>query len=239
LCKYAQMMEAPPNYWLPRPEVRWSGDVEEVLERLYKGAVVPGAGGWLEAPLPVPKWVFLCWLADAKGLLLHGSGNRDIAVFEPRQPNDDSPDDFSKQRAVFAAGDGIWPTFYAVLDRERYPLRMLNGALRFELPSGELSDMRYFFSVTGEVLRQQPWREGVVYILPREGFRQGPPPYGLGGWRVHEPHWANPEPVRPLAKLRVRPTDFPFLERVRGHDDVQVMARAKANPYGFPWLDER
>jgi hypothetical protein len=207
------------------------------LERLYRGAVMHGAGRWLEAHLPIPKWAFLCWLADVKGLLMHGSGDANIDIFEPRRPNDDSPDGFSKQSAVFAASDGIWPMFYAVLDRERYRVRMLNGALCFEL-LGELSDMRYFFSLTREVLDLYPWREGAVYILPRKGFQQGPPPYDLGGWRVHEPHWANPEPVRPLAKLRVSPTDFPFLERVRGHDDAQVMAHAKADPYGFPWLDE-
>lgn len=151
----------------------------ELLEALYQARVRQGAA---DTP-PVPKWVFLTWLCEAKGLLLHGSGNPNIEQFEPRTPNAKDDDEFSRQRAVFAASDGIWAMFYAVLDRARFKLRMLNAALRFELPGG-LSELRYFFSVTKEVLRQNPWREGVVYILPRVGFVQQPP-YRLGhGWHT-------------------------------------------------------
>jgi hypothetical protein len=138
---------------------------------------------------------------------------------------------------MFAASDGIWAMFYAVLDRAKFRLRMLNAALQFELPQGRLSEMRYFFSVSRGALQQNPWREGVVYVLPREGFVQQPP-YRLGPWTVHDPHWANPNSVRPLARVRVRPQDFPFLHQVRAHDDHELMERVRANPSGFPWLDE-
>ncbi len=207
----------------------------EQLEALWQNAVSKSNGSWITIFPPLPKWAFLCWLADHKGILLHGSGNAHITLFQPRAPHDNSADDFSKQTAVFAASDGIWPIFYAILERSRYQLRMLNGALKFELEDGKLSNMRYFFSITGEVLERFPWRDGTVYILPSEGFTQQPP-YDLAGRRVHEPHWANLQPVRPLAKLPVSPADFPLLKDVRGHDDETIMARARRDPSGFPWL---
>lgn len=178
----------------------------------------------------------LCWLTDHKGVLLHGSGDPGILEFQPCTPNDRSPDDFSKQTAVFAASDGIWPMFYAILDRARYRLTMMNAALRFELTLNELTPVHYFFSITQEVLNQHPWREGVIYVLPREGFVQQPP-YKLGEWTVHDPHWARPTPVRPLVSLSVTPTDFPLLDRVRGYDETERRARAVIDPDGFPWLD--
>ena len=221
------------DYWLPRPEFEL--EVSSELETLYAECVVTKQGDWLNAPLPVPKWVFLNWLADEKGLLLHGTGDAAITTFEPCTPFDNSPDDFSKQTAVFAAGDGIWAIFYAVIDRVNFRLRMLNGALQFEAPDG-WTPVHYFFSVTEEVLKRYPWREGVVYVLPSEGFvRQ--PPYVLGKHgRILEPHYANPNPVQPLVKLHVTPEDFPLLAQVRGHDNDEVMANAAREPYGFPWL---
>ncbi len=228
----------PPAYWLPRPPSSWALEHESLFEKLHAQYVAPQQGDWADEPLPVPKWVFLCWLAEQKGYLLHGSDNADILEFEPRTPKDDSPDDFSKQTAVFATDDGIWPIFYAVVNRKQFKLRMLNGALQFATSSGEWSDVRYFFSLTESVLKQHPWHDGTVYILPRDGFKQGPPPYELRGHLVLEPHWANPKPVHPTAKLRVTPEDFPFLEQVRGHDDATVMASAAHDPYGYPWLDE-
>ena len=224
-----------PDYWLPRPVIELSDEVRLELETLYLKRVANGQGDWLGAPLPIPKWAFLNWLADEKGLLMHGTFNPNISLFEPRTPFDNSPDDFSKQTAVFAAGDGIWSIFYAVIDRINFQLRMLNGALQFEAPEG-WTPMHYFFSVTQEVLKRHPWREGVVYVLPSDGFvRQ--PPYVLGKHgRILEPHYASPSPVRPLVKLRVTPDDFPLLAQVRGHDNDEVMANAAREPYGFPWL---
>ena len=223
-----------PDYWLARPKVGLPS--ERDLEPHYQAALLAG-GGWLKLPPDLSKWAFLTWLAEEKDLLLHGSGAPDIALFEPRTPADRSPDDFSKQTAVFAASDGIWALFYAVLDRARYPVRFLNAALRLE-SSETFADTHYFFSVTAPELQQRPWRDGTVYLLPKDGFVQMPP-YELGGLgTIVEPHWVSLEAVRPIAKLRVSPEDFPFLEQVRSHDDATVQARVARDPEGFPWLEE-
>jgi hypothetical protein len=222
-----------PEYWLKCPEFMLSQENEEKLEHLWETILLTPDISWLEN-FPVPKWMFLCWLTEEKNVLLHGSSNPNITLFEPRTPNAKDDDEFSQQTAVFAASEGIWPMVYAILDREHFRPRFMNGALRFELPSG-LSDVRYFFSVTRDVLEKNPWREGVMYLLPKDGFILQPP-HPLGDFIIHELHWANLNAVKPLAKTKVSPEDFPFLNQVRGHDNDVVQARAKADPRAFPWL---
>jgi hypothetical protein len=225
------MME---DYWLTWPPEELDEETECQLEELWQQTCC-NAAEWLPDQLPVEKWLFLCWLVERKGFLLHGSADASINAFEPRKPSDRSPDDFSKQTAVFAAGDALWAIFYAILDRTRPGLRFLNAALEFELQPGQLSPLHYFFSVSNRHLDEGPWSEGVVYVLPADGFVQQPP-HELNGRVVHEPHYANPNMVRPLAKIAVAPHDFPFLQQVRGHDSVHIDKRAANDPYGFPWL---
>jgi hypothetical protein len=231
-----------PDYWLQRPEFELTKAHQEKLEHLWASlefASIP----WIEN-LPVPEWVFLCWLVEEKNVLLHGSSNPNISLFEPRAPNAKDDDEFSQQTAVFAASDGIWPMCYAILDRENFHPRFMNGAVRFELPSFDkslgsngLSDTRYFFSITKNILENYPWRDGVMYVLPKDGFVLQPP-HPLGDCIIHEFHWANLNAVKPLAKLRISPEDFPFLGQVRGHDNAVIEERMKVNPARFPWLDE-
>jgi hypothetical protein len=221
-----------PDYWLKRPQFELSAQDKERLEHLWHSlnfADIP----WIE-DVPVPKWVFLCWLTEEKEVLLHGSGNPDIRLFEPRAPNAKDDNDFSQQTAVFASSEGVWSIFYAILDRENFQPRFLNSAVRFKLPDG-WSDTRYFFSINDETFEQKPWREGVVYALPKEGFVLEPSNEVTGGFIVQDPHWASVNPVKPLAKLKVRPEDFPFMKQVRSHEHEVVQAKAKANPKGFPW----
>lgn len=220
------------NPWLHRPHLELAGAKLAEFEAAYRRLVALG-GGWLSAPTPI--WAFLCWLADEKGLLLHGSPDPAIDAFEPRAPHDRSADDFSKQTAVFAASDGIWAIFYAVLDRDRPGMRFLNGAVRFADAEGRFGQARYFFSLTRGALAKGPWRDGTVYLLPRDGFVQQAP-YRLGGELVLEPHWAAPSEVRPLARVAVSPEDFPLRSQVREHEPARVDAAAARDPEGFPWL---
>jgi hypothetical protein len=223
-----------PEYWLKRPAFELTTMQRKEFRFLHQKMLENPDIPWIEN-LPVPKWVFLSWLTEEKDVLLHGSSNPEISLFEPRTSDAKDDDEFSQQTAVFAASEGIWPMFYAILDRENFHPRFLNGAPHFELPTG-LSDVRYFFSVTQDVLEKSPWCEGVMYLLPRDGFILQPS-HPLGDFIIHELHWANLKTVKPLAKLKVLPEDFPFLGQVRGHDHDTVQARAKANLSGYPWLE--
>jgi len=223
-----------PPYFLPRPNLALDAGTRADFERLYAAAVAPGTGDRIVYDLATPKWQFLVYLADEQGLLLHGSGNGDIAEFEPRQSNDSNP--FGAQRAVYAAADGLWPMYFAILDREHYPMHLINGAMQVAVGDGPLSEPLYFFSISQDARAQAPWRDGFVYLLPAAGFMRMPP-MQLDDLVVHVPQAANLSPVKPLAQLAIRPADFPFLDQIRGHDDQVVAARAAARPYGFPWVD--
>jgi hypothetical protein len=218
-----------PDYWLPRPTFTVTKELASSLEQVFLDL----RRGEQPADLPVPVWQFLCWLADSKGFLLHGSGDAGILEFEPRQSND--IDEFGNRKAVYAASDGIWPMFFAIVDRSHYTMTIVNAAIRLE-SKGKVSEPFYFFSLTDKVLAKRPWRDGFVYVLPREGFEEQRP-YRLGSYLVHQHHWANSHPVTPLAKVRVSPADFPFLAQIRGQDDELLARRVEENPNGFPWVN--
>lgn len=202
------------------------------MDRLLDRVLAHPDGGPIDYSLQLPKWRLLQHAVDREHLVLHGSGDPALARLEPRQPSD--PLEFSDRHAVFGAADGIWPLYFAVVDRDRYPLRLLNAAIRELSPDGP-SEPYYFFSITADALARRPWRTGTVYLLPGATF-EPQPPIESGGRRVQILQSASPEPVRPIAALSVSPTDFPFLDRIRGHDDAELDARVAADPAGFPWL---
>lgn len=224
-----------PSYWLPRPGPRTDRGTAASFDRLLDHALKRGPDQPIDYQLDVPKWQFLCHTAERTGMVLHGSGDPDIAQFEPRQPADTL--DFSNQHAVFAATDGIWPMYYAILDRERHPMMLCNSSIRI-VSGHQVSDPYYFFSISEPALRQQPWRSGTVYLLPADTF-EPQPVITADGVSIQVAQAASPVPVRPAAKLSVRPGDFPFLNQIRGHDDDLLGARIAADPEGFPWFEER
>ena len=77
----------------------------------------------------------------------------------------------------------------------------------------------YQFSIDRDSLPQRPFTTGALYILPRESFRQIP--LWPGGPLSNE--WASPTKVRPLARFTIEPEDFPFLDRIGGHDDGPLL----------------
>lgn len=187
-------------------------------------------------PESVPRWVFIHWLAR-QGWLLHGSDRADLTLFEPRTPKDLSPDDFSKRTAVFAASDGVWAMMYALRDRT-----LANGMLNMALQvreRGYSSPMRYFLSLSpvesGVTDGRNLLQAGSVYVLPPHGFEQMPAYEHPGLGEVLEPHWINPQPVRPITRVPVAPEDFPLL--VRTHDAARVNPLSQTDPWGFPWLE--
>jgi hypothetical protein len=222
-----------PSYFLPRPPMPTDAATLAAFDRLHAG-IVAGRGGEIDYRLAAPRWQFLCHLADTKNIVLHGSDRADIAMFEPRKSND--VNEFGDRKAIYAASDGIWPLYFAILDRARYPMSLINSAMRLHLGDGGRSDPYYFFSISREALAQRPYHRGTIYILPRENFEQQAS-QRYRDWTMESTQWASPVPVAPLARLAVGPEDFPFLAQMRGHDDGPTFARARHDPDAFPWLD--
>lgn len=224
-----------PDYWLNRPPSKLDDQTREAFHALWEAQVAPGGSREVEYTLTAPRWQFLCYLTDHLGVAVHGSAATDIAVFEPRQSKDENP--FGNQKAVYAAADGLWAMFYAILDRKRFPMSLNNACVRLSDRSGQMSDSMYVFSISKAALVQQPWARGMVYILPMDTFvRQ--PALPFGEMEVHVPQLASLEPVTPLARLAVGPEDFPFLHTIRGHDDARWQEYVTALNTAGPWPDD-
>ena len=195
-----------------------------------------GSNGRIDYDLAAPKSLFLRWLTEVEGYLLHGTSDDSIDVFEPREQTDVAQ---RSVRGVFAASDGIWPMYFALLNRSGRAGSLRNGCTR-------LSDgsRRYYFSVNAAWLDAEPWSDGTVYVLPAEGFRRC---IDADGTSTQE--WLNESPVVPIARIRITPADFPFLDRVTGHDDSDIFRffeafehavqhAAAATPVDDGWLLE-
>ena len=222
-----------PDYWLARPGPEPDADLRAIFDAIWTAAVGREAAALIDEVPAGQVWQFVCHLADVHGLALHGSGSPDIELFEPRQPHDLT--EFGNQKAVYAAGDGIWAMFFAIVDRARIE-SIANVCIRLGAPGPPLGPPHYVFAVSESALPSQPWRAGYVYVLPSASFIEQPP-MRLGNVEAHIPHLASFEPVRPLARVRVSPGDFPFLAQIRGIDDARLSEYAAAMQTGGPWPD--
>jgi hypothetical protein len=166
------------------------------FERLVQ-AVDDAGGAEVAYDAAAPKHDFFRYLLERRPVLLHGTGAPEIERFEPQRQTDyDNEWTF----AVFATDDPIWPIFFATVNRP-VARSLINGCSR------RYGESHYYFSIGTDPRARDAWRRGWMYVLPRETFSLHP----------SGPEWLSPVPVRPLARFRVEPADFPFLEDVVGH----------------------
>ena len=184
------MVEGPP-FTLgagPRPEF------DELLE--------PGRSSLIDYRLDVPKHEFLSYLVHTRRYLVHGTAAPDLDEVRPMPATDYEA---RTLEAVFATSDGIWPLFFATLDRTRAG-SLWNGC--YHVRRGSVVHRYYFFFTEADPRDEAIWRDGTIYILPREAFART--------WIPNE--WVSARPVRAVAKLLVSPSDFPFKLRVKRFD---------------------
>ena len=217
-------------HWLipPTPDPARSAEFDAILDR----ALAAGPEHPLEYDSDAPRWQFLMHVAKSGRYVLHGSNNPSITVFEPRQSDD--VHEFGNRTAIYAASDGLWPMYFAIVDRSRH-VSLVNASIT---DVADPTQTRYFFSISAERLAEGAFRDGTVYILPNEEFELDHE-YEISGHRVRANQVARRTEVAPLAKLSVSPTDFPFLDQIRGHDQETVMRRVEADIDGFPWLTDK
>lgn len=218
------------DYLLPQPTFDLSSDKQAEFETLIDSTP---SGSFVDYQLTHPKWQFLSYLCQSRNLVLHGSQNLEIAEVEPRKAIDTKA--FSAQEAIYATTDGIFVIYFAIVDRRNFsPLTLFNSCLDIRVSPDQVLGPLYFFSITHSALLQKPWRDGAIYILPRENFEQEPAQQ-MSGAEIIFPHWISPRPATPIAKLLVQPKDFPFLAEIHGHNDEKLTRLAAADPNGFPW----
>lgn len=224
-----------PDYWLTRPNVQTDKTTYLAFDELLNKTLQISNCPAIEFNLPQSKWQFLCYVADHHDIALHGSGISSIDLFEPRQSNDLT--EFGNQKAVYAASDGLWSMFFAIVDRDRVE-SITNACVRLIDETGLVHGPFYVFSVSKSALPTQPWRSGTVYLLPKQTFTtQSPLPFGP--YQAHIAQLASFEPIQPLAKITVTPNDFPFLSQIRGHDDARLQEYATAMQTGAPWPEDK
>ena len=222
-----------PDYWLAPPELRVDRATQSAVDEFVADRpfdVDALLGKWPEAT----RWQFLCGVAERCDVAFHGTGDPRIESFEPREPVDFAP--FGNQKAVFATSDPIWAMFYAVVDRDGYDLTICNGAIELLGSGGSVDARRYFFSISAGALPRRPFRTGYLYFLPPESFVEQPPAT-YAGYSARIPQLASPVAVSPFARLRIAPDDFPFLDRIGGHDDDRLADYAHAVMTAAPWPD--
>ncbi|MFL5911760.1 MAG: hypothetical protein ACJ768_14445 [Gaiellaceae bacterium] len=225
-----------PDYWIERPPLRAARATEAAVDAFLQLADANRGGRLLDVDAllrqtpRVVRWRFLCSLAARRRIAFHGTGDPHIERFEPREPLDHAP--FGRQWAVFATSDPIWAMFYAIVDRGRHKLSLNNGCVVLE----DTGDAYYYFSVSGQALARRPWRTGSLYLLPAETFVEQPGDV-YAGRPARVPQLASQVAVTPFARLRIAPRSFPFLGRIRGHDDGRLAEYARAVMAAAPWPD--
>jgi hypothetical protein len=226
-----------PPYWLTRPEFDLDRASRAAFDLLLDAAIARGAAEPIEYTLDAPKWAFLCYAAEERGLAMHGSLDPNITEFEPRQSNDLR--EFGAQTAVYAAADGIWAMYFAIVDRRRHrSMTLMNACIYVEMPDGTVTPPLYFFSVPKHLAPLYPYTDGMLYLLPRETFITDQS-FPFGEATVHPAQLASPAPVKPLAKLKIAPEDFPFLAQMRTHENDRLQEYAQALSNGLPWPGDR
>lgn len=180
------------------------------FETLYQVTLAHGQGSAVEYTLPYPKHYFLRYVVEQKGCLIHGSGKADIDVLKPMRYGIDAAD-HGNISGIYADKDFVRPIYFAVIDGKR-AFGQNNGFFDLTIDGQRAEqedqgfDRRYYKLAIGvNGLRRDPWRNGMIYILPPDTF-------------VYQREWTSRAPVTPLMRLAVTPDDLPLRADVWGAD---------------------
>jgi hypothetical protein len=196
-------------HFLEVPELDLPPQAIEEFETIYRTYIAKGNGDFIHYTSSYPKYLFLHYLIEKKDVLVHGSNNENIEIFEPKEQTLFTG---KPVKAVFAASDGIWSMFFAVINRSEYVGSLRNACFTLQTKKG--MKRFYYFSVNEE-FKGELWKDGCIYIMPKHFFKQG----GI------KDEWICETKVKPLAKLPVTRKDFPFLEKVKHHKETDSMLK--------------
>ncbi|MSU60568.1 MAG: hypothetical protein EXS52_01480 [Candidatus Staskawiczbacteria bacterium] len=193
------------NESLPTPE---DNETEKKLffDRIYKEALTK-EGNFIEFEGYYSKKEFLDYVVRNYNVILHGSNKKDIEELGPRQANCKSKK-FGNMIGVYATEDDVLPMFYAIQDTEKFQGVAISGYSQTTREDGT-TGKKYEFKVNSYVAKLKPWSEGVIYILPKDSFEQGTDDEGK---LIDE--WMSKTAVRPVAKLTLKPEEFPYINNI-------------------------
>jgi hypothetical protein len=168
-----------------------------------------------EAAVPEPRLDFLRWLAENRAVVFHGSPRDDLLELSTERLSRDSTAR-GNQQAVYASTDPVWAIYFACLRRDGGWTGTKNGSMG--RAGGSLYPRRYFFLHNQGSASPDRFGPGSLYLLPPATFVADEPLAGV----IDTAHLVSHEPVKPLARLDVRPEDFPFRDRVGYYRDGEA-----------------
>jgi len=181
------------------------------FDRLFDDALAHGNNLLIDYNLPYPKVDFLNYLCDWRGFVAHGSPLQDLTVLEPIRKSSDTSK-FGNRQQIFCSPDAIWAMWFAILDKDKYESTR-NGSVR--VGRGMKRIKYYHFELPAKVKNAPPFAEGMIYIAHAEDFPHHRP-YPILDWFDGEiEEWGSTQPVTPLARIKVMPSDFPYLDKVQ------------------------
>ena len=180
------------------------------FDRLLDSALQSGPNTQIDYNLPYPKSDFLNYLCDWRGYVTHGSPLHDLDTLQPIRKSSDTTE-FGNRQQIFASPDAMWSMWFAILDKSKY--RSTNNAC-IRLGSGDQRTKFYYFSLPKNTKEEYPFGEGMMYINNAKDFPDKRDIPLLNHLNVEIEEWGSTKPVTPLARLKVKPEDFPYLDKV-------------------------
>ena len=116
------------------------------------------------------------------------------------------------RRQIFASPDAIWAMRFAILDKGKFNLTR-NGSVR--VGHGNRRIKCYHFELPKSNRENNPFTEGMLYITRPQDFPDKRPFPILNWFDAEIEEWGSTQPVSPLARIRVSPQDFPYLNKVQ------------------------
>ncbi|WP_042222201.1 hypothetical protein [Oceanobacillus manasiensis] len=184
-------------------ELNLSKQAIEEFDRLFLKHISSNNGSVFTYNSKYPLYMFLNYVIENKDVVVHGSNNSSINKFEPRNSTLFNGRPIN---AVFASSDGVWSLFFAVQNRKGYVGSIRNMCLSITSNKGI---KRYYYFSTNNHKAPDCWTDGTIYFLSKSQFKQG----GI------KDEWVCEKELKPLAKLNVTSSDFPFLSKVRVHKE--------------------
>lgn len=191
----------------PSPKIIFSNDEIAQYEEL---ALTINNGRSINYQLPFQKFRFLLYLSLKGNYVFHGSNNHSIECFEPRKQ---TLYNGKITKAVFASSDPIWSMFFAIFNRSR-----LIGSFRNGCIIGRRKKY-HFYSINESTMKNEPWTEGMVYLLPKDRFATS------GQGKVQFDEWICHEPIIPIGKMKVSLDDFYYRNRIATHKDKESLLK--------------
>jgi hypothetical protein len=161
--------------------------------------------------LAYPKAEFLNYICDWRGFVLHGSPLQDLEILEPIRKSSDKSE-FGNRQQIFCSPDAMWAMWFAILDKSKYN-QTRNGSVRVGSGSGRVK--YYHFELPKANAENRPFIEGMIYVARARDFPDKRPYPALDWFDGEIEEWGSTGPVRPLARIRVLPRDFPYLDQVQ------------------------